>query len=200
MREQIFFRGESVGVKDSNQLAEADCEVVGSPTGHCFMVISECRTFRYLEQERKRPVSLREIRKLDLIDGGVHLGFEVIYPELVEVAQNSISRTARNQLCPIVKCLPVVAAEILASLLHFYQHDRFPHQIGERGSAGILLFLAHFKNGTSFPNSLVPEGLKQPVEKELRLPFFVPGNVLPGPLDEARKRRFSVVIPSLPSK
>ena len=69
--------------------------------------------------------------------------------------------------------------KIFAALFHFDEHDRFPDVIGERSAAAILgrFQNAKFRRAADVKRAVETEGLKQPVEKDLHLAFFVAGDV-----------------------
>ena len=72
--------------------------------------------------------------------------------------------------------------------LHFNQHDGLPDIIGECRATAILIGFsdAKFRVATNIERAGLTEGLKEPVEKDLRLAFFVSGNVLLTPRNEFR--------------
>jgi hypothetical protein len=76
--------------------------------------------------------------------------------------------------------------ERLATLLHLDERNRFPNQIGERGAAAVFLVLAdaEFRLPAGVQNAGMAKGMEKPVEEDLRLAFFIAGDVLLGPVDE----------------
>ena len=76
--------------------------------------------------------------------------------------------------------------EILAALLHFHQHDGFPDVIGERRAAAVLVGFADAKFGRAphVETTGLAKGLKEPVEEDFRLAFFVARDVLLAPRGE----------------
>jgi hypothetical protein len=78
--------------------------------------------------------------------------------------------------------------EIFAALFHFHQHDGFPDVIGERRASTILVGFADSEFGFAahVERAGLTESLKKTVEKDLRLTFFVTGNMLLTPLNEFR--------------
>ena len=93
----------------------------------------------------------------------------------------------------VVKTLAIMLLEILVALLHFDQHDGFPHVIGEGCPATVRLVLvnAKFRRAANIEGAGLTEGLKEPVEEDLRLTLFVTRNVPPTP-----RSKFSEFFPA----
>lgn len=76
--------------------------------------------------------------------------------------------------------------EIRPALFHFDEDDRLPHVACEAGAAAVLPRLADaaFRLAAHVERTRMPERLEQPVEKDLRLSFFVAGDVGGRPRDK----------------
>jgi len=85
--------------------------------------------------------------------------------------------------------------EILAALFHLNEDDGLPDVIGEAGAAAVLGGLANAEFGfaADIERSAVAEGLHQAVEKDLRLAFFVAGDVGVRPRDKGGELFATVV-------
>ena len=80
--------------------------------------------------------------------------------------------------------------EIDATLFHFDEDDGFPDQIGKGGAAAVF-FDPVLAGGSGFFEAGMTEGTKQVVEENLRLAFFVAGNVGSTPVDEGFQLDFA---------
>ena len=120
------------------------------------------------------------------------MGFKVEDPEFVEIAQDNVARTAGNEARPVFKGLAVMLGEINATLFHFDEDDGFPDQIGKGGAAAVF-FDAVLAGGSRFFEAGMTEGAKQVIEENLRLAFFVAGNVGGTPVDEGFQLDFARV-------
>jgi hypothetical protein len=78
------------------------------------------------EEESKRAVLFRQVFQRNGVDWSVQLSLEVVHPELVEIAENAIPWSLRNEAGPILESLGIVLAEILPSLLHLDNDYRLP--------------------------------------------------------------------------
>jgi hypothetical protein len=76
---------------------------------------------------------------LEPVEGNVHLSVEVVDPELNEIAEDDIPRSARNETGPIVERLAVMAGWVFPAFLHLDENDGLPASISERRSLSIGL-------------------------------------------------------------
>src|SRR5207244_11714658 len=83
------------------------------------------------QKKIERSDVLRQSRERDAIDGVEQLRIEIVDPELIEVAENDIRRSLRNDMGPVIERLVVVLLQIFAARLHFDQHAIWPEKIGE---------------------------------------------------------------------
>jgi len=69
--------------------------------------------------------------------------------------------------------------EVLPALFHFDEHDGFPDIIGEGRAPAVFVGFAdaEFGRAARVETAGLAEGLKEPVEKDLRLPLFVARDV-----------------------
>ena len=139
-------------------------EQVGGGARDLFVVELEDWRFRLGEEEGERPPALRQFGQFELVDRGIHLGFEIEDPEFVEIAQHDVARPVGNEARPVFEGLAVVLAEVGAALLHFDEDDRLPDQIGEGGAAAVLLD-AVLAGGAGFLEAAMAEGAEQVVEE-----------------------------------
>ena len=109
--------------------------------------------------------------------------------ELVEVAQHGVARAAGDEAGPVVERLAVVLGEVDAALLHFDEHDGLPDVVGEAGATAVLGGLADpaFGLAADIERAGVAEGDHEVVDEDLRLAFFVAGDVRAGPGAEGRR-------------
>lgn len=127
--------------------------------------------------------TFRQIREGEGVFGGVEVGIEVVSAELVEVAENNEAGAVGNEAGPVIEGLAVVFLEVLAALFHFDEHDGFPNIIGEGGAAAVLVGFAEaeFGGAADVQTTGLAKGLKEAIQKDLGLAFFVAGDVFPAP-------------------
>ena len=107
------------------------------------MIVAEDRLLVGRKQKRQRPPTLGQIGQLDDVQRRVDLGaVEVVDPELVKVAEHDILGPIGREPNPVIKRLPKMPAEILATLLHLDQDDRLPNVVGKRDSTAVFFRLA----------------------------------------------------------
>ncbi len=177
-----------------DQLVEAGGQPVGGLAGDGLLVVAEGGLLAVGKQERQRPVAPRQVLDRELIDRRVHLGLEVVDPELVEVAEDDVARPAGHQAGPVVERLAVMAPQVLAAAFHLDQHDRLPDQIGEGGAAGVGLLDPLLADGPRLFDTLEPERLKEAVEEDLGLALLVAGDVLLDPGGEVGELLFACFV------
>jgi hypothetical protein len=85
-------------------------------------------------------------------------------------------------------------AQVDTPLFHLDQHDRLPHQVGESGAAGVGLLNPHLELSAGLSHALLAEGLKQPVEEELRFTLLVAGDVFRCPGDKFGEALLAVFV------
>ena len=76
--------------------------------------------------------------------------------------------------------------QIRAALFHFNQHDGFPDVIRKRGATAVLVGFAdaELRRAPDIKTAGLAKGLKEPVEKDFVLTFFIARDVLLTPRDE----------------
>ena len=88
-----------------DELPEALGELVRRLARDGFAVVAERGGFVGGKQKRQRPPARGQLGEVDLVLGRVELGVEVVYPELVEVAQDDVLRPVGHQADPVVEGL-----------------------------------------------------------------------------------------------
>lgn len=137
-----------------------------------------------------------ELGQADLVHRVVDLLVEVVYPELVEVAQDGVLGAAGDEANPVVECLAVVAAEVFAAFFHFDEDDGLPDVIGEAGAAPVFVGLLNAKLGLAadLQQAALAEGLQEAVEKNLCFALLVAGDVLLHPIVEISKAFGAIIV------
>jgi len=81
-------------------------------------MVAENRLFVSGIEKRQWAKALRQFRENHLIDPQIHLGFKVVYPEFIEVAEYCVSRTPWHEPRPIVERSSIVLREIRPAAFH----------------------------------------------------------------------------------
>jgi len=165
---------------------EAVGKAVGGFAGDGDAIVFKTRRGLAGEEEIQRAVVRGEIGEGDGADGRIHLRLEVIDVEFVEVAEDDVARAAGDEAGPVVEGLAVVLREIHAALFHLDEDDGPPHVVGEAGAAAVFAGLANAALGfaADIERAGVAESLEEAVEEDLRLAFFVAGDVRGSPRGE----------------
>src|SRR5208283_2983650 len=134
-------------------------------------------------EEGEGTPTVRQIGEGEDVFGGVEVGIEVVNAELVKVAEEDEAGAVGDEAGPVIEGLAVVFLEGLAALLHFDEHDGFPDVIGEGGAAAVLAGFAEAELGEAadVQTAGLAKGLKETIQKDLGLAFFVAGDVFPAP-------------------
>ncbi len=107
-------------------------QLVGGLPRHGDLIVAEDRDVSgFGKRNPSAPHRVFQLGNLDPIDGGIHLGIEVVNPELIEVAKHGVARPPGNEARPVVEGLAVVPGQVLPAFLHFDENDRLPDQIRE---------------------------------------------------------------------
>jgi hypothetical protein len=116
----------------------------------------------------------------------IHLRFEVVNADLVEIAEDDVAGAIGDQTGPVVECLAVMALEVSAALLHFKQNDGFPDEVGEGDAAAVFgrLADAKFRLAADVENAGMAEGLEEAVEEDLGLAFLIATDMAAHPTNE----------------
>jgi hypothetical protein len=88
--------------------------------------------------------------------------------------------------------LLVVLGKVLAALFHLQQQAGLPGQIRKRGSGAVLGLDPGLQRRAGFEYAVVPEGLEEPVQEDLRLALLVAMDVPTPPCDELLEARAAV--------
>jgi hypothetical protein len=165
-------------------------QFVGGFAGDGLAVVTELGPGRAGREEGERPPALLEVREGQLVLGRVEVGVEVVNPELVEVAEDDVARASTGNAGPVAEGLPEVLLEVGAALLHFDQHHGFPDEVSEGCAAAVLggFAQAEFDLAADIGHARLAESLKEPVEEDLGLSFFVAGDVVLDPGGELSKQ------------
>ena len=134
-------------------------------------------------QEGERSPALWQIREREGVLGRVEVGVEIVDAEFVEVAEEDVAGAVGDEASRVIEGLAVVFLEVLAALFHFDEHDGFPDVIGEGGAAAVLVGFAEAELGgaADIQTTGLAKGLKEKIQKDLGLAFFVAGDVFPTP-------------------
>ncbi len=160
-----------------------------------FVVVAEGGAFAGGVQKAERSPAIGEFDEGDTVERFVELSaVEIVDPELVEVAEDDVLGTIGGEADPVVEGLAVVADEVGTAFFHFDQDNGFIDEIGQGGAAVVLLFDAHFERRARFPDAFEIEGLKEAVEEDLGLAFFVSGDVSAHPGDKFGEMLLAVFV------
>ena len=169
-----------------DEFAETLSETIRRLARDLFAVVLKRGLGRTGREKRQRPPALRQIFQRDRVFGDVEVGVEIIDAELVEVAEHDVARAIGNEARPVIESLAVMLLQVRAALFHFHQHDGFPDVIGECRAAAVFVGFAHaeFGGAAYVERAGLAKGLEEPVEEDLRLAFFVTGDVILTPCGE----------------
>ena len=161
------------------------------------VVIAKNRLMLAAHEESEGAPAFGKFGGRDGVLGGVGLRLEIVNAELIEITKHDIPGTIGIKVPPIILGLLKMLLEIFAALFHFDEHDGFPYQIGE-GSAGpvSLRHAASPRSAARFLDAALAERLKEAVEEDLRLTFFVAGNMLGRPVDKLGELGYLIHVPS----
>ena len=162
-----------------DEFAETVGETIGGLPRDNFAVVVKGGLGRTGREKRERPPTLRQIFQREGVFGRVEVGVEIVNAELVKVAKHDVARTIGNKACPVIESLAVVLLQVRAALFHFDEHDGFPNVIGERRAAAVFVGLADAEFGmpAHVERTGLTEGLKEAIQEDLRLTFFVARDV-----------------------
>ena len=170
---------------------------VGGLAGDGLVVVAEDGLLGRRERGTRAGPSARAARRgSSSVHGRVHLGLEVVDPELVEVAEDDVARAAGDEAGPVVEGLAVVLLEVRAALLHLDEDDGLPDEVGEGGAAAVFARPCGRGIRAWPPTSRTPAGRRpeEAVEEDLGLALFVAGDVLGDPGGEIGESLASGVI------